>query len=214
MNIFDTFFYQPLLQLLLLIYDSIPGGLGVAVIVLTIVVKVLLIPLNNKVMKSQKEMMRLQPKLEELQKKYKGDQEQLGRETMKLYGEAGMNPFSGIILLLIQMPVLFAIYRVFQEVPKMEGINSMFLGMDLALPSIIITLIATALFFVQSRMTQTSGKGKSTMQKQMEYIFPFMMLIILIKIPAAISIYLTTSSIFSIIQTRIIVGKKEDDKEG
>ena len=218
MSVFRILFYDPLIKLLVFFYNNIPGGLGMAVIILTILIKIVLNPVNKKTIDSQKKMAGLQPRLKELQKKYKGNKEELGRKTMELYKEVGINPFSSIILFVIQMPVLIAIYQVFREVPSMADINPFFLGIDLASTSIVLSLVASALMFVQTKVSlpqSAPGKGKGdfsdVLQKQMQFVFPIFLFFILKGIPAAIGLYLTVNALLTIIQTVISdqKGKKE-----
>jgi len=217
-SIFQTIFFEPLAQTLIFFYKHIPGGLGAAVILLTILIKIVLYPVNKKALDSQNKMTELQPRLKELQKKYKGDKEELGRRTMELYKEANLNPFSSIVLFLIQTPVLFAIYQVFKEVPKMTEIDSFFLGIDLAYSSIVLSLAASVLMLVQMKVSlpKTSSNKKkpdlsTLVQKQMQYVFPVFMFFILKNIPAAISLYLTVNAILTIIQT-VITNKSSRSK--
>ena len=110
---FNEILYRPLFNILVLLYNIIPGDdLGIAIIVLTIGIKLVLYPLNQKAIKSQKALQELQPKIKEIQKKYK-DKTQQAEELLKLYKEAKINPFSGFLPLLIQIPILIALYKVF-----------------------------------------------------------------------------------------------------
>jgi YidC/Oxa1 family membrane protein insertase len=111
---FTIILYQPMLNLLIWLYSLI-GNFGIAIIILTAVIKVLLHPLNKKAIESQKNMAELQPKINELQTKYKDDKEKQATEMIKLYKEEKFNPFAGILLLFIQLPILIALYQVFQN---------------------------------------------------------------------------------------------------
>ena len=151
---FNTILYQPLLNILILLYQYLPGrDFGLAVIVLTILIKFLFYPLGVKAIKSQKALSTLQPKIKEIQEKYKDNKEQQTKEIMGLYKREKINPFSGCLPLLIQLPVLIALYRVFWKglqpdqfssllysfVPHIESINTSFLGiMDLSQPATIM----------------------------------------------------------------------------
>lgn len=234
MNIFQTLFYQPLLNALILLYQFVPGGLGMAIILLTIVIKALLFPLNQKVLKSQKAAAELDPKLKEIREKFKGNQEKIAKETMALYGEAKINPLSGLFLLLIQFPILIALYQVFSKLTVNEElfglysfvanpgqIDSNFLGIDLTLPNTVFALFSSALFFLQMKITQVKTKKATTeakkqknpemmvmMQKQMNFIFPVLSFFILLKVGSAVALYLIVSSALSIIETKFLKKKK------
>lgn len=230
-GIFTILIYQPLLNITVFLYNLIPGqDLGVVIIVLTILIKLLLYPISMKGFKSQKSLAELEPKIKEIREKFKNDQGKATREIMALYQKAGINPFSGSLLLLLQIPILFGLFRVFSGgildgnfdllysflgVPNQ--VKPFFLGVNLAKPYIVLALLAVLFQFVQTRQSlpkkqeQTSPKKKKTnqnlpdfsemMRKQMLYFFPIFTFLVLVKIPSAISLYLLVSSIFSILQT-------------
>ncbi|MGB3988202.1 MAG: YidC/Oxa1 family membrane protein insertase [Minisyncoccales bacterium] len=146
-GLFYTFFYQPLMNILIVFYQIIPGGdFGVALILLTLLIRFFLYPLSVKGIKSQKAITELQPKVKEIQERYKDDKEKQAVEMMEVYKKANISPFSGFVPFLIQLPVLVALYRalrVFQSGEFSEvlysfishpgEINSIFLGfMDLS----------------------------------------------------------------------------------
>ena len=115
-NIFQTFFYQPILNLVIFLYNVIPGqDLGVTIIVLTIIIKGALYPLSQSAIKSQKALQDLQPKMEEIKKKFADKKEELGKATLDLYKQNKINPLSSCLPLLIQLPFLIAVFRVFRN---------------------------------------------------------------------------------------------------
>jgi YidC/Oxa1 family membrane protein insertase len=109
--IFDTILYQPMLNILIWFYGLI-GNFGVALILLTLLIKLFLHPLNKKSIESQKALNEIQPKMQAIQTKYKNNQEQQAAEIMKLYREEKFNPFAGIMVLFIQIPILIALFYV------------------------------------------------------------------------------------------------------
>lgn len=111
MGIFEYLIKIPIGYILGWIYEF-TGNYGVALILFTLAIKILLLPLGLKQQKSMTKMQKLQPKLKELQEKYKNDQNMLSQETMKLYKEYGASPMGGCLPLLIQLPILFGLYRV------------------------------------------------------------------------------------------------------
>ncbi len=145
--IFNTFLYQPLMNALVLIYQIIPGqDFGIAIILLTIIIRLILYPVSAKGVKSQKAINEIQPEIKSLQEKYKNDKEKQVKEVLEVYKKAKISPFSAFLPLLIQLPVLIALYRVLWKVQTSEmsqslysfvsapsEIKSMFLGIiDLA----------------------------------------------------------------------------------
>lgn len=114
MEIFNTLLVQPMLNALMFIYKTIPGhDLGVAIIILTILIRGILYVPSLSSIKSQRNLQEIQPKLDALKKKYKDNREEMGRQLMKFYKENKVNPFSSCLPLLIQLPILFALFQVF-----------------------------------------------------------------------------------------------------
>jgi len=219
---FNTALYKPILNSLVFLYEYLPGhDFGVAIIVLTCVIKVLLFPLSLKSIVSQKATQEIQPKIKEIQNKFKNDKEKQAKAIMELYKKEKINPFSGCLPLLIQLPILIALFLVLKNmsfnsdsinpalfysfIPAPSHINPMFLGVvNLTTPSVVLAVIAGIVQFFQSKMITPKNISKKTddfsqiMQKQMLYLFPIMTIIILWKLPAAIGLYWITSSLFSI----------------
>ncbi|MDD3292657.1 MAG: YidC/Oxa1 family membrane protein insertase [Candidatus Pacebacteria bacterium] len=232
-NIFNVCLYQPLLNFLVLLYNFL-GNFGLSIIVLTLIIKVATNPLNKKSLESQKKMTEMQPLIKELQKKYK-DKEQQGRELLKLYQEHKFNPFAGILVLFLQLPILWALFRVFQAgieiskigpfiysfIPVPEIINPMFLSIDLSQPSILIAIITAVTQFIQVKTTpmqpakKEGDKEKDQMeqmtemiQKQTLFIIPIITFFVLFKLPAALGLYWMLTTILNIFQQRKIFNKK------
>jgi YidC/Oxa1 family membrane protein insertase len=227
-TIFNEALYRPLLNILFLIYHYIPGhDMGVAVIFLTLLIRFIFYPLGVQAIKSQKKTAELQPKLKELQEKYKNDKEAQTKATMDLYKEHGFNPLSGCLPLLVQFPFIIALYQVFLNglttdvsakiysfMPQITQINTMFLGIvNLSQPNIVLAVVAgiSQYFQFKTMPQQPKAKGQSDIAQkinnQMGYIFPIMMIVICWKIPSAVALYLITTTVFSIVQQLIIYRK-------
>ena len=195
---FETFFYQLILNLLIFIYNIVPGhDFGVAVIILTIIIKIVLLPLSKKALNSQKALQELQPKIEEIKKKYKDKKEEMSKAMMMLYKNNKVNPLSSCLPLIIQMPFLFAVFRVFRDgfengsmdliypfITRPEAINYIsFFGTDLSKKNVIIAVLAGVAQFWQTKMMMSkkpaikSAGSKdenmmAIMNKQMLYFMP------------------------------------------
>ena len=240
-NAFNSILYQPLFNALVLLYEYLPGhDFGIAVIVLTVLIRLIFFPLMAKSIKSQKALSELQPKIQEIQQKYKNDKEKQAKATMELYKKAKINPFGGCLPLLIQLPILFAIYRVFWKglepaqlsylysfIPNPGTINPVFLGIvNLSQANLVLAILAGILQFFQTKMmvpSQIAASGskqknakkgipdfQGMMQKQMTYFFPVFTVFILWKLPSAIGIYWIVSAFFSIIQQHFIFSVKSE----
>ncbi|OGZ18978.1 MAG: hypothetical protein A2175_01465 [Candidatus Nealsonbacteria bacterium RBG_13_42_11] len=231
---FNKILYEPLLNALVFLYQYLPGhDFGIAIIVLTALIRVVLYPFMIKSIKSQKAMSELQPKIQEVQEKYKNDKEKQTKEIMALYQKEGVNPFGGCLPLLIQLPVLIALYQVFWKglrpeamgllysfIPNPGTINPSFLGIiNLAQGNMILAVLAGLTQFFQSKMMMAKNKktDKKTdqmsrfsdvMQKQMLYFFPIFTVLFLWKLPSAIGLYWIVTSLFSILQQYLILKPK------
>lgn len=230
-KIFDFFLYRPLFNSLIFIYNYLPiPDFGLAIIFLTVIIRIIIYPLSVKAVNSQMALQKLQPQLQEIQKKYKDNREKQTMETLELYRREKINPFGGLFLALIQLPILIALYRVFwlglkpEELSNLYGfianpgqINSVFLAMDLAKSgNLLLAVLAGILQFFQTKMLMPTSPGKekdkgmsSMMQKQMIYFFPVFTVIILYSLPSALSLYWVVSGLFSIIQQYFILKKHE-----
>lgn len=229
MGIFNTVFYQPIFNLLVYIYNLIPGhDLGVAIIILTLIIRLVLYIPSKKSIKAQKNLATIQPEVDRLKEKYKNDKEKMGPELMALYKEKKINPFSSCLPMLIQLPFLFAIYRVFYNgLTKSDAMNSLysfisnpgtlepvaFGFLNLAVPSIWLALLAGLAQFWQSKMlTAKKSKGggmASAMGSQMMYIMPVITVFIGSRFPAGLTFYWLLTTLFSVGQQYIVLGFKK-----
>ena len=201
------------------------GNFGLAIILLTVLVRLVLYPLSAKAVRSQKELTKIQPQIQEIQKKYKGNQSNQAKELMKLYKEHNINPFSGCLPILIQLPILIAMYRVFLDgldpsqlanlyyfVQVPESINPIFIGfLDLSQRSILLAVITGFLQFWQSKISlpvkPQTGQGSpvsSMMGKQLLYILPVITVVIAASLPAGPVLYWFTATLIGIIQQTYI----------
>lgn len=221
--LFTTFLYQPLFNGLVVFYQFIPGNdFGIAIISLTLLLRFALYPLSAKAIVAQRRLALLQPKVKELQERLKNDKEKQAKEILDLYKKEGINPFAGIGPILLQLPILFAMYRVFWNglgveelsqflysfIPHPGVIDPSFLGMImLNEKSLGIALMAGFFQFLQTKhamqmnsSTKSSSDMAQAMQKQMVIIFPIVTAGIVSQLPSAIGIYWITTSIFSLWQ--------------
>lgn len=239
-NLFTIIFYQPILNLLVFLYNTVSfQDLGVAIILLTIVIKLLLWPLGQKSIKSQKALQELQPKIEELKKKYADNKVELSRATMDLYKESKINPLSSCLPLLIQLPFLFAVYQVFRDglnnkldlvysfIYKPEIIQGVSFGfLDLNKPNIYLAVLAGLAQFVQAKMMMTKqapiknevAKDENMaaiMNKQMLYFMPAITIFIGISLPGGLTLYWFVITALTALQQVVVfnLDKKKDDKK-
>jgi YidC/Oxa1 family membrane protein insertase len=234
-HFFTIIFYQPILNLLVFLYTTISfSDFGVAIILLTTIIRLILWPMSKSSIKSQKALQDLQPKIEELKVKYKDDKAGLSQATMALYKDNKVNPFSSCLPLLIQFPFLIAVYQVFRDgvsnkldlvypfITKPETINMISFGfLDLGKPSVYLAVLAGAAQFWQARMMLAkkpeikSGGAKdenmaAIMSKQMMYIMPALTVFIGISLPGGLTLYWFVLTLLTAVQQ--LVTFKNSDK--
>ncbi|MFY9111581.1 MAG: membrane protein insertase YidC [Desulfomonilia bacterium] len=196
---------KPLLMAMNWIY-SYTGSYGWSIIILTIVIKILLYPLTLKSFTSMKELQKIQPLMKELQAKYKDDKQKLNQEMMKLYSEHKINPMGGCLPMLLQIPILFALYKVFYSAIELRHTSFHLYGTwlpDLSAkdPYFITPILMGVSQFVMQKMTPTPGDP--TQQKIM-LIMPVFFTILFLNFPSGLVIYWLISNILSIIQQAYI----------
>jgi len=226
-NIWNTLFYEPLYNGLVFLVSVVPfADVGIAVVALTLLVKIILLPFSHKSVKTQSEMKRLDPEIKEIKKKYEKDKQEQARKTMELYKQHGLNPFSGCLMIFIQIPVIFALYWIFWKELALDGLNMdllysftlipeymnmNFLGLiDMQGKSYVLALIAGVSQYFQIKLSMpqfkaTEGKTGSfkddlmkSMNLQMRYVLPIFVFIIAYTISAAVALYWATSNLFSV----------------
>lgn len=237
---FQTFFYQPILNLVVFLYDIVPGNdLGLAIIALTIIIKLILYPLSKKAIKAQKSLQDLQPKIEEIKKKFKDKKEEMGRAMMALYKDHKVNPFSSCLPLLIQLPFLFAVFRVFSNgfgngsldlvypfIERPEVINQIAFGfLDLSKSNIVLALMAGAAQFWQSKMMMSKRPAVKSpgakdedmmaiMNKNMLYFMPAITVFVAMSFPAGLALYWFMTTLLTALQQLYLFRKDSGNTNG
>ncbi|MFT6361585.1 MAG: YidC/Oxa1 family membrane protein insertase [Candidatus Paceibacteria bacterium] len=224
-TLWNSIFYNPLYNALVWLVDTLPNNsLFIAVIILTIIVRLIISPLSYKSLKTQIQTKALAPKLKELKEKITDKQEQ-AKATFALYKEHGVNPFSSFLLILVQFPIIIALYWVFRDggieidpgvlysfVSVPETIISTFLGFDLAEKSYVLAFLTGLTQYIHlsrsASFKQMDAGGKQTEQekmmamvgKSMKYTMPIMITVFAYVIGGAVALYWVTSNLFMIAQ--------------
>ena len=220
MNIFHLILTRPLLNLLIWFYNILPGhDIGLAIIAVTLLVRIILYPSFQKSLRAQRDLQQLQPKLEELKEKHKGDKEAETKAILKFYQENKVNPFSSCLPLLVQLPILIALYSVFRAglsghistelysfIANPGTIYTQFLGLiDLTKANIAFAIIAGVSQFVQSKLmapkTRPAGGQDQTaamMSMQFTYVMPVVTTLVAFRLPAGLSLYWIVTTVFAI----------------
>jgi YidC/Oxa1 family membrane protein insertase len=230
--LFTTILFQPMFNALMWIYNVIPGhDIGIAIIVLTIVIRFILWPFQQSALKSQHALQTIQPKLKALQEQYKGDKAALNKAMMELYAKEKVSPFSSCLPLLVQLPFLIALYQVLRSgltsadfnllypfVHNPGTINPVSFGfLDLAVKSIPLAVLAGLAQFFQTKMLPMNrppaGAGPGAkdedqmakINKQMLYIMPAFTVFIGISLPAGLTLYWVVTTLMAILQQWLFI---------
>lgn len=192
----------PILKFLQFVFGLI-RNFGLAIIIFAIVMKAVFFPLSRIQNKQMKSMQLLQPKLNELKKRYKTDQEGLNRETMQLYKLYKVNPLAGCLPLLIQMPIFFAMYQVLRASVDLRHAPFIFWIRDLALkdPYFILPILMGVFSILQSLLTSAGQQNKLLM-----FMMPVFITIIFLNFPSGLQLYWLVFNILSIIESIIVQG--------
>lgn len=236
-QLFNTILYQPIFNLLVFLYNIVPGNdMALAIIALTVIIKVVLFPLSLKSIKSQRALQTIQPKMQALKKKYENQKEKLAKEMMNLYKEEKVSPFSSCLPLLIQLPFLLAVFRVFRSglndthlellypfITNPGHLDPFTLGLDLSKPNVVLAVLTGIVQFWQAKMMITKKqpdlpgaqdeKMLSAMNKQMVYFMPIFTVFIGLSLPAGLMIYWMVTTLLMVFQQYYIFGKDKHQKE-
>ncbi|MBW4061651.1 membrane protein insertase YidC [Candidatus Saccharibacteria bacterium] len=231
---FNTLLVKPLFNLLAIIYAYLPGhDFGVAIIILTIIIRLILWPVVTKQLHSQRAMQQLQPELARIKAEAKGDRALESKLTMELYKEKEINPLGSLLPLLIQLPIFIALYAVLRDLVKPGEIEhlaypavknlapiaaiiasnspfhpQLFGVIDLAKPSPILAVLAGVFQFIQTKQLAPKNAVKDASAQvtaAMTYAFPFVTFILGLTFPAALTLYWTTSSAVAVLQQTIVL---------
>jgi YidC/Oxa1 family membrane protein insertase len=220
-SLWNIALYKPLVNILAVLISAIPGGdVGLAIIILTILVKIVLYPLSQRAIVGQAKMNALAPLINNI-KQGGASKEEQARQTFELYKKYKANPFSGCLLIFIQIPIIFALYYVFLNGLSFDAgtlysfvnvpphINTSFLGLiDIHGKSLLLALLAGISQYLQAHFMpkpHLSGDKNSfqdnfakSMQTQMKYVFPFLVAFIAYKVSGAIALYWIASNLFAV----------------
>lgn len=195
------------------------GNWGVAIVLLTLLVRTVLFPLAHYQFKSMAKMQRLKPRIEEAQRRFSDDKERLQREMMNVYKDAGVNPVAGCLPLLLQMPILIGLFIALQSAIELRGAPFMLWVVDLSIPDTVARIAGVPLnplpiamgitMLIQQRLTPMPTADPA--QKQMFTIMTLVMIVLFYNFPSGLSLYWLTQNILSIAQQYYLIRAKEDE---
>ncbi len=236
--IYHSAIYEPLYNGLVFLLSLFPMwmNVGIAIIIFTIIIKLILFPFSKMAIVTQIRMKLLEPKINGIKEKYKKDKQEQSIQMMKLYKEHKLNPFSSILLILIQIPIIIALYRIFlfgglpdinleilyNFVSAPKAVSMSFFGADMSEKSYVFAFLAGLSQFFQAKfaipaMPKTDGSKSikndlaKTMHLQMRYVLPVIIFFVSYHVTAAVALYWVTSNIFAIGQELVVRRKLEKD---
>lgn len=194
---------EPMLWLLQKFHTLIPNY-GMAIILLTLLIRLVTFPLQYKSFKSMKKMQEIQPELTKLREKFKDDPQRMQKESMELFKRAGANPLGGCLPLLLQMPVFFALYKVLYSAVELVGAPFYFWINDLSIkdPLYILPILMAGAMFVQQKLSPTAVADPT--QKKVMMFMPLIFALIMKDLPSGLCLYIFVSTVFGLLQQMFV----------
>ncbi|WP_124057762.1 YidC/Oxa1 family membrane protein insertase [Vaginisenegalia massiliensis] len=206
-GIWDRYVIYTLSQFLLWIAKLVGNHYALAIILFTIVLRTLLLPLTKMQMKSQRDMMEIQPELDKLKEKYpnkdRQSMEAMQEEQQALMKEHGVNQYAGCLPLLIQFPVMIALYQAIVRTPELRQGHFLWMNLGNPDPYFILPVLAAGLTFATSYFTMKANPSSNVTTKSMMYMMPLMILFISLGLPSAVAVYWVISNAITLAQTFI-----------
>lgn len=217
----NEYIVYPLSWLITYFAQMFGDDYGLSIIIVTILIRLAILPLMVKQLQNSKAMQALQPELLKLREKYSSKdqqtQQKLQQETMALFQKHGVNPLAGCFPLLIQMPILIGFYHAIMRTQEIANHNFLWFDLGERDPYFILPILAGVLTFVQQKLMMAGSENINPQMQTMLWLMPIMIVIFAISFPAALSLYWVVGSIFMIVQTLVIKGpdiQKASEKAG
>jgi len=201
----------PLSETLTWLADHLWGQYGLAILVLTIVIRSVILPLTIKQYRSSRQMQAIQPEIKKMKEKYKDDPKKQQEETMKLFQANGVNPLAGCLPLLIQMPILFGLYRAIYQIHFLKDPTFLIFHLGEKDHTYILPALAALTTYLQQKVMATT---MTSQMKALMYVFPVLIFFMAQSFFAALPLYWVFSNTFTIIQSYFIYGKGNKNKGG
>ncbi|MEM6989770.1 MAG: membrane protein insertase YidC [Myxococcota bacterium] len=188
-------------------FYGLVGNWGISIVLLTVLVKLITLPLTLKQMASMKRMKEIQPEMAKIKEKYGDDRAKQTQEMQALFARSGVNPLAGCLPMVVQLPIWFALYSMLSAAVELVHVPFLWLP-DLTLqdPVYVLPLALGGLMILQNRMMPTSSMGDETQAKMMRWIMPIMFTVFMLFLPSGLGIYIFANILLSIVQTAIQVG--------
>ncbi|KRL61942.1 membrane protein insertase YidC [Latilactobacillus fuchuensis] len=207
-GIWDHYIIYNFSRFLLWLADLFGGSYGWAIVAFTLIIRIIILPLTWWQSKSMLKQQEVAPEIQALQKKYAAKdtetQQKLREETQKLYAEAGVNPVVGCLPLVVQMPVLIALYQAIYRTAALKSGTFLWMELGKADPYFIMAILAAIFTFGTSYLTMLSQPTKNAASSAMLWVMPVMIFVMAMNIASAVSIYWVVTNAFSVAQTMVI----------
>ncbi|MDF1510473.1 YidC family membrane integrase SpoIIIJ [Robertmurraya sp. DFI.2.37] len=219
----NEYIVYPLSQFIVMVANFTGENFGLSIIIVTILIRLLILPLMIKQTKSSKAMQAIQPEMQALREKYSSKdqktQQKLQQETMALFQKHNINPLAGCFPILIQMPILIGFYHAISRTREIAEHNFLWFDLGSPDPYYLLPLIAGVTTFIQQKMMMAGTANQNPQMAMMLWLMPIMIIIFAISFPAALSLYWVVGNLFMIVQTYFIKGpdlkaEKETGKAG
>lgn len=192
-------------KFILWLASLVGNSYGWAIVIFTLIVRIILLPLNWYQIRTTNKQMKIQPQMQALQKKYSDKdndtQQKLREETQKLYSEAGVNPVAGCLPLIIQLPVMFALYQAIYKTTQLRDGSFLWMQLGKADPYYIMAILAAVFTFLSTYMSSYSQPTQNATTKIMTWVMPIFIFVPALTFPAAITIYWVVTNAFQVLQT-------------
>ncbi len=209
-GIWDKYFVSPLAQALDFFAKILFNNYGLSIILVTILIRFLVLPLMMTQIKSSKAMQQLQPEIKKIREKFKDNSQKVQEETMKLFQQHNVNPLSGCLPLIVQMPILIAFYHAIMRNANIAHSSFLWLQLGQPDPLYILPVLAAITTYIQTKtMGSTSVSSQAAQQQKiMTYFMPAMILFFSLQFASALALYWVIGNIFTIVQTKFVKGIK------
>jgi len=205
-GIWDRYFVYPLSVLLNWFAEIFWGQYGLSILVVTLIIRLLILPLTLKQYRNSKQMQALQPELKKIREKYKDDPQKQQEETMKLFQKHGVNPLNGCLPLLVQMPVLFALYHAIMRNAEIRQHTFLWMQLGSPDPYYILPLLAALTTFAQQKIMSAQ---MTSQMKGLMVIFPILIFVMSMSFASALPLYWVYSNLFTAVQTYFLYGRAD-----
>jgi YidC/Oxa1 family membrane protein insertase len=210
----NEYIVYPLSWLIKYVANALGGSFGMSIVIVTIFIRLLILPLMIQQTRNAKAMQALQPEIQKLREKYSSKdmqtQQKLQQEMMLLFQKHGVNPMAGCFPILIQMPILIGFYHAIMRTREIAEHNFLWFDLGEKDPYYILPIVAGITTFIQQKIMMAGAGQQNPQMAMMLWMMPVMIVIFAINFPAALSLYWVVGNIFSIVQTYFIKGPNVD----